>query len=186
MKIKHPHSIQAVPGSLPGIPASQLIKLFENGLRDMYWAEKALTRAIPKMIKNASSDDLVEVLENHLDETREQVSRAEQVFETIGKKASGKKCEAMKGLIKEGSEIMTDCESGAMCDAGIIASSQKIEHYEIASYGTLKQFAETLGYTDAADLLETSLREEKKADGKLTNLALQVIDVPVKEPAGLF
>ena len=168
-----------------GIPSSQLTKLFENGLKDMYWAEKALTKSIPKMIKKASSDALVEVLEYHLEETMEQVSRAEQVFETIGKKATGKKCEAMEGLIKEGSEIMAECETGAMCDAGIIAASQKIEHYEIASYGTLRQFAETLGYNDAADLLATSLKEEKNADGKLSNLAIRVVNIQAAQQ-GVF
>ncbi|MDZ4709433.1 MAG: ferritin-like domain-containing protein [Saprospiraceae bacterium] len=189
--MKQKHTFPGEPGLLNtstiqgGTPSSQLTKLFENGLKDMYWAEKALTRAIPKMIRNASSDALVDALEYHLEETREQVSRAEQVFETIGKKAIGKKCEAMEGLIKEGSEIMAECEAGAMCDAGIIAASQKIEHYEIASYGTLRQFAETLGFNDAVDLLATTLKEEKNADGKLFHLAVRVINVQVAQP-GFF
>lgn len=165
------------------MPPTQLNKLFENGLKDIYWAEKALTKAIPKMIKNASSEDLIEALENHLEQTQEQVSRAEQVFETLGKKAVAKKCEAMEGLIKEGNEIIEECESGAMCDAGIIAASQKIEHYEIASYGTLKHFAFTLGFNDAVDLLDASLKEEKAADEKLTGIAMNTLYVQATKDA---
>src|SRR3954471_1175117 len=124
-------------GNGNGMPESQLQELFVNELKDIYWAEKALTKAIPKMIKNATSQELIDALENHLKETEQQVSRAEQVFELIGEKAVAKKCEAMDGLIKEAEEIMDDCEEGAMCDAGIISAAQKVEHYEIASYGTL-------------------------------------------------
>lgn len=157
--------------------SSQLMKLFEDELRDIYWAEKALTKAIPKMVKNATSPELIEALESHLEQTIEQVSRVEMVFEIIGKKASAKKCEAMEGLIKEGGEIMEDCEEGAMRDAGIISAGQKIEHYEIASYGTLRQFAETLGLTDAASLLEATLNEEKAADEKLSEVAMYAINI---------
>jgi ferritin-like metal-binding protein YciE len=161
--------------------SSQLMKLFEEELKDIYWAEKALTKAIPKMIKNATSADLIEALENHLMETEEQVKRAEQVFELTGKKAVAKKCEAMEGLIKEAEEIMEECEEGAMRDAGIISAGQKVEHYEIASYGTLRQFAETLGLTEAAALLEETLNEEKVADEKLTEVALSAINVEASE-----
>ena len=161
--------------------SSQLMKLFEEELKDIYWAEKALTKAIPKMIKNATSADLVEALENHLMETEEQVKRAEQVFELTGKKAVAKKCEAMEGLIKEAEEIMEECEEGAMRDAGIISAGQKVEHYEIASYGTLRQFAETLGLTEAVALLEETLNEEKVADEKLTEVALGAINVEASE-----
>lgn len=161
--------------------SSQLMKLFEEELKDIYWAEKALTKAIPKMIKNATSADLVEALENHLMETEEQVKRAEQVFELTGKKAVAKKCEAMEGLIKEAEEIMEECEEGAMRDAGIISAGQKVEHYEIASYGTLRQFAETLGLTEAVALLEETLNEEKLADEKLTEVALGAINVEASE-----
>jgi len=116
-------------------------------------------------------------LENHLDETRNQIGRMEQVFEIIGKKAVGKKCEAMEGLIKEGERIMEDCEDGPMMDAGIIAASQKIEHYEIASYGTLRQFASTLGFSKAAKLLEATLKEEKSADESLSEVATSTINI---------
>ena len=161
--------------------SSQLMKLFEEELKDIYWAEKALTKAIPKMIKNATSADLIDALENHLMETEEQVNRVEQVFELTGKKAVAKKCEAMEGLIKEGEEIMEDCEEGAMRDAGIISAGQKVEHYEIASYGTLRQFAETLGLAKAVALLEETLNEEKIADEKLTEVALGAVNLEASE-----
>jgi ferritin-like metal-binding protein YciE len=164
-----------------GMQVSQLTQLFENELKDIYWAEKALTKAIPKMIENATSEDLIEALENHLTQTEEQVKRAEQVFEILGKKATAKKCEAMEGLIKEGEEIMEECEEGPMCDAGIISAAQKIEHYEIASYGTLRQFAETLDLPEAVELLEQTLNEEKEADETLTEVAVSAINVQTRE-----
>lgn len=159
------------------LKSSQLMKLFEDELKDIYWAEKALTKAIPKMIKNATSKKLVDALTSHLSETKSQVSRLEQVFDEIGKKASAKKCEAMEGLIKEAEDIMESCESGPMCDAGIISAGQKVEHYEIASYGTLRQFAETLGLRKAVTLLEDTLKEEKAADRKLSEVATSTINV---------
>ena len=157
--------------------SSQLMELFEKELKDIYWAEKALTKALPKMIKNATSEELINALENHLTETVEQVSRLEHVFTLIGKKAVAKTCEAMKGLIEEAEEIMSDCEEGAMRDAGIIAAGQKVEHYEIATYGTLSQFAETLGLIDAVTLLQQTLEEEKAADRKLTEVAVGAVNV---------
>jgi len=164
-----------------GMESSQLMKLFEDELKDIYWAEKALTKAIPKMIKKATSTDLIDALESHLSETQNQVSRLEKVFNSIEKKAAAKKCEAMEGLIMEGQEIMEECEEGAMCDAGIISAAQKIEHYEIASYGTLRQFAETLDLTEAVDLLEETLEEEKAADEKLTEVAVSAVNVKAAE-----
>jgi len=161
--------------------SSQLMKLFEDELKDIYWAEKALTKAIPKMIKNATSEELIEALTSHLAETEEHVNRVEQVFATFGKKAEAVKCEAMTGLIKEAEEIMEECETGSMCDAGIISAGQKAEHYEIATYGTLRQFAETLGLTQAVTLLEATLKEEKAADAKLTELAVSAINVEASE-----
>ena len=145
-----------------GMESSKLMKLFEDALKDIYWAEKALTKAIPKMIKNATSEELIEALENHLEETQEQVTRCEDVFKSIDKKATAKKCEAMEGLIKEGEEIMKECEEGAMCDAGIIAAGQKVEHYEIASYGTLRQFAETLVWMKQLNCLKQHLKRKKQ------------------------
>ena len=157
--------------------SSKLTKLFEDELKDIYWAEKALTKAIPKMIKNATSEDLVEALENHLEETQEHVSRVEEVFGLLEKKAIAKKCEAMDGLIKEAAEIMEDCEEGAMRDAGIISAGQKVEHYEIASYGTLRTFAEILGLDEAVELLQQTLDEEKAADEKLTEVAMSAVNI---------
>lgn len=167
-----------------GMQSSQLMKLFEDGLKDIYWAEKALTRALPKMIKNATSEELTTALESHLGETEVQIERIEQIFELIEKKAVAKKCDAMEGLIKEGEGIMEECEEGSMLDAGIIAAGQKIEHYEIASYGTLRTFAETLGLEDVAELLEATLEEEKAADEKLTEVAVTAINIQAAQEDG--
>lgn len=169
------------PSTTAKMQSSQLMKLFEDELKDIYWAEKALTKAIPKMIKNATSDQLIEALTSHLAETEEQVSRLEQVFEIIDQKAVAVKCEAMEGLLKEAEGIMDDCEEGAMRDAGIISAGQKVEHYEIASYGTLRQFAETLGLSEAVILLEETLNEEKAADEKLTEIAVSAINMEAAE-----
>ena len=157
--------------------STKLEKLFEDELRDIYWAEKALTKALPKMAKNASSPDLVEAIETHLAETEEQVSRVEQVFDLLGKKPTAKKCEAMEGLIKEAEEFMEESDEGVMRDAAIISAAQKVEHYERASYGTLRAFAETLGLTDIVALLEETLEEEKNADEKLTEVAVTAINL---------
>lgn len=157
--------------------SSPLMKLFEDELKDIYWAEKALTEAILKMIKNSTSQELIVALKSHHAETENQVSRVEQVFKSIEKKAVAKKCEAMEGLIKEVEEIMESCKAGAMCDAGIISVAQKIEHYEIASYGTLRQFAETLGLAEAESLLEATLNEEKAYDVKLSEVATDAVNI---------
>lgn len=161
--------------------ASQLMKLFEDELKDIYWAEKALVKALPKMIKNATSEELAEALSAHLTETEGHVDRVEQVFASFGKKAEAVKCEAMTGLLKEAEDIMEECEPGAMCDAGIISAAQKAEHYEIATYGTLRQFAETLGLAKAVTLLEATLIEEKAADVKLTEIAIDAVNVEAAE-----
>ncbi|MBA3679851.1 MAG: ferritin-like domain-containing protein [Bacteroidetes bacterium] len=160
-----------------GMDESKLMELFEDELKDIYWAEKTLTKAIPKMIKNATSTELRDALESHLGETEEQIKKVEQVFDVIGKKAVAKKCEAMAGLVKEADEIMKDTDKGAMRDAGIISAAQKVEHYEIASYGTLRTFARTLGLDEAVSLLEEILEEEKGADEKLTVIAESTINI---------
>jgi ferritin-like metal-binding protein YciE len=156
--------------------AEGLRELFVDSLKDIYWAEKALTKALPKMAKNATSENLIATINDHLTVTQEQVSRLEQVFELIGEKASAKKCEAMEGLIKEGESIMEETEQGPVRDAGIIGASQKIEHYEIATYGTLAAFAHTLGEDEALDLLQQTLDEEKEADTLLTEVAYNNIN----------
>jgi ferritin-like metal-binding protein YciE len=151
--------------------AEGLSDLFIDELRDIYWAEKALVKAIPKMIKNATSQDLTDALQDHLEVTKGHVERCEKVFEMLGKPARAKKCEAMEGLTKEAEEIMNSTEDGVLRDAGIISAAQKVEHYEIATYGTLCAFAKTLGKNDIADLLEQTLREEKEANNTLTDIA---------------
>jgi ferritin-like metal-binding protein YciE len=171
-------------GAETEVQNSKLMKLFEEELKDIYWAEKSLTKAIPKMIEKATSEELRSALESHLGETEEHVTRVEKVFELMEKKATAQKCKAMAGLTDEAEEIMSDCEDGAMLDAGIIAAGQKVEHYEIASYGTLIQYAKTLHLNDAAMLLEETLKEEKAADEKLTEIALDSVNAQAASEDG--
>lgn len=161
--------------------ASGLRELFEAELKDIYWAEKALTKALPKMAKKASSEELQDALQDHLTVTEGQVARLEQIFELMKMKPQAKKCEAMAGLIKEAEEIMSETESGVVRDAGIISAGQKVEHYEIATYGTLCAFAKTLGEFESADLLETTLNEEKEADESLSQIAESSINFEAAE-----
>src|ERR1700712_5336819 len=140
--------------------AQGLRDLFEDELKDIYWAEKALTKALPKMAKNATSEELVTALTEHLEVTKGHVARLEEGFKILGKAARAKKCEAMAGLVKEAEEIMESTEEGVVRDAGIISAAQKVEHYEIASYGTLCSFAKTLGEDEIASLLQQTLDEE--------------------------
>lgn len=161
--------------------AAGLTELFEDSLKDLYWAEKALTKALPVMARNATSEELIDAINNHLVETEEHVTRLEKVFDLIGKKAITKKCDAMEGLIEEGKGILEETEIGVVRDAGIIAASQKIEHYEIATYGTLRQFAETLGLEEVASILELTLDEEKGADKLLTEVAVNAINLEAAE-----
>lgn len=155
-----------------GMMDSQLEKLFVDQLKDIYYAEKLLTKSLPKMAKNATTEELKNALQNHLSVTQGQVTRLEQIFEILGKKAQSKKCEAMDGLKKEGESIMEETEKGSMTrDVGIIVASQKIEHYEIASYGCLKTIAATVGLDEIAGLLQQTLDEEKEADELLTSIA---------------
>lgn len=161
--------------------ATGLKDLFVDSLKDIYWAEKALTKALPKMIKNATSQELITALTDHLDVTMEQVTRLEEVFNSINVKAQAKKCEAMEGLIKEAGEIMESTAHGVVRDAGIILAGQKVEHYEIATYGTLCAFAKILGENEAAELLMKSLGEEKEADAKLSEVAESSINLEAAE-----
>lgn len=161
--------------------ADGLRELFVDSLKDIYWAEKALTKALPKMAKNASAQNLIDAINDHLAVTEKQVTRLEEVFEIVGEKVAGKKCDAMEGLIKEGESIVEETEIGPVRDAGIIAASQKIEHYEIATYGTLTAFAKTLGEEKAAELLHQTLEEEKDADLTLTEAAYNTINFDAAE-----
>jgi len=161
--------------------ADGLRELFVDSLKDIYWAEKALVKALPKMAKNATSENLITAINDHLAVTKEQVTRLEQVFEIVGEKATAKKCDAMEGLIKEGEGIMEETQDGPVRDAGIVAASQKIEHYEIATYGTLAAFAQTLGEDEALALLQQTLAEEKEADTLLTEAAYNNINFEASE-----
>ena len=161
--------------------AHGLRELFENQLKDIYWAEKALIKAMPKVIRNVTSPALVDALNEHLKLTEEQVLRCEEIFEALGKKPEAKECEAMKGLIKEGEDIMEMTVKGVVRDAGIIAAMQKIEHYEIASYGTLKSYAGLLGEDEVVSMLEETLEQEKEADVVLTEIAESEINVEAME-----
>jgi len=153
-----------------------LRQLFLAELQDIYWAEKALVKALPKMADKATSQELVDAITEHLGITEQHVSRLEDVFEAIGEKAQGKKCDAMAGLIEEAEYIVDGMPEGNVRDAAIIASAQKVEHYEIAAYGTLCAFAKTLGETQAGELLHETLEEEKEADEKLTDIAVSSVN----------
>jgi ferritin-like metal-binding protein YciE len=153
--------------------AENLNELFVEEIRDIYDAEKQLVKALPKMAKAAESDELRAAFEEHLEVTKQHVGRLEEVFKLLGTAARGKTCEGMKGLISEGAEAIEEME-GVVLDAALIASAQKVEHYEIATYGTLATFAEVLDMQDAKDLLGQTLDEEKEADDKLTQIASQI------------
>ena len=164
---------------------SQLDKLFIDSLKDIYWAEKHLTKTLPKMKKKATTDDLKSAIEEHLAQTEEHVSRLERVFEICGKKAQAKKCDAMEGLTKEADSIVEETEPNTMTrDAGIIMAAQKVEHYEIATYGSLVQLAKTLGMNGAAEILHQTLEEEKQADEKLTEIAEWNVNQAAAQEAG--
>jgi len=161
---------------------SLLQEYFVESLQDIYYAEKAITKALPKMMEEATSEELIGAFEDHLAVTKEQITRLEQVFESIGEKAKGKKCEAIEGLIKEGESIMEDTDDGtATRDVGLIMAAQKVEHYEIATYGGLVQLAQTLGYEEAAQLLQTTLDEEKETDELLTTIAENNVNYEASE-----
>ena len=159
-----------------------LEKFMHDSLKDIYWAEKHLTKAIPKMIKAATNETLISALEEHLEVTEEHVSRLEEVFELFGKKAQAKKCEAMEGLTKEAESIIEETEEGTSTrDVGIIMAAQKVEHYEIATYGGLTQLAKTMGLMEIANLLGQTLEEEKEADEGLTSIAENNINLQAEE-----
>lgn len=148
-----------------------LNELFVEQLRDLYDAENQLIKALPKMSEGATSDELREGIEEHLEQTKEHAQRLEQIFENLGEKAKGKKCKGMEGVIKEGSEALEEDMDEDVRDAAIIAGAQRVEHYEIAGYGTARTYANLLGEREAASLLEQTLQEEKETDAKLTELA---------------
>lgn len=150
--------------------------LLEEELKDLYDAEKQLTKALPKMVKAASSDELRDALEEHLQVTKGQVQRLEQVFDLLDLKPRSKPCHGMKGLIEEGEEAMKEDADEPFDDCALIAAAQKIEHYEISGYGTARTFAETIGNDEAAELLQKTLEEEEEADSKLTQISAQLLE----------
>jgi ferritin-like metal-binding protein YciE len=154
-----------------------LAQLLEDELRDIYDAEKQLTKALPKLAKKASNTELKDAIENHLRETETQIERLDQVFELLGLPARGKKCKGMQNLLKEGDEMIAEAEDDDARDAVMIGAAQKVEHYEIASYGTARTWAGVLGHDNIVALLEDSLDEEKTADQKLTSVAESFVNM---------
>lgn len=149
-------------------------KMFLAELKDIYSAEKQITRALPKMAKAATSDELRQAFQTHLQETKGQIERLDRIFEILGKTGGGKTCKAMKGLIEEGQEVMEEAQEGEVLDASMIAAAQRVEHYEIAAYGTVRTLAELMGQQEIAQLLQETLNEEGSTDKKLTGIAKTV------------
>ena len=150
--------------------------LFYETLKDIYFAEKHILKALPKMAKAAQSPELKEAFETHRDQTEGQIERLEQVFELLGKAARGKTCDAILGIIEEGKEVMEDFKDSPAIDAGLLAGAQAVEHYEISRYGTLIAWATQLGMTDAADILKQTLKEEEDTDSLLTTIAKSAVN----------
>ena len=165
-----------------GAGDSMLQSFFTDELKDIYWAEKHLVKTLPKMQKAATSQELKDALADHLEVTKTHVTRLEQAFEALGKKAQGKKCEAMEGITKEGEGIIEDTDEGTSTrDVGLILAAQKVEHYEISTYGGLAQLAVTLGLDEISELLNQTLAEEKEADLTLTDIAENSINYEAAE-----
>jgi ferritin-like metal-binding protein YciE len=165
-----------------GMRDHRLEEFFNDELKDIYWAEKHLVKTLPKMEKAATSQQLKKAFTDHLEATKGHVSRLEQVFEMLGKKPQAKKCDAMEGITKEGESIIEDTEEGTSTrDVGLILAGQKVEHYEISTYGGLAQLAKTLGKDDVAEILAKTLAEEKEADKLLTSVAENGINYQAEE-----
>lgn len=163
-------------------PEPALREFFIDEIKDIYWAEKKLITTLPKMEKAATSEELKQAMVDHLEATKEHVTRLEQVFNLLGEKPEAKKCDAMEGLVKEGESIIEDTEAGtATRDVGIILAAQKVEHYEIATYGCLAQLAKTLGLEEIKNLLGQTLSEEKEADELLTEVAESCVNYEAAE-----
>lgn len=171
-----------IAGSLAMDATGPLEDFFLDALKDIYWAEKALTEALPKMQAAATTDELQEAFEDHTLLTQKHVSRLEKIFKLLGKPAEAKKCDAMQGIINEGEKIIKATPGGSMTrDAALIIAAQKVEHYEIASYGGLVQIALTLGHSEVADILEKTLQEEEDTDVELTDIAESSINFAAQE-----
>jgi len=166
------------------MPDKTLDRLFLETLKDVYYAERKILKALPKMARGAESPKLKAALEKHRDETEGQVKRLQEVFELLGKRAQGKTCDAIEGIVAEGEEILEEFKGEPALDAGLVAAAQAVEHYEISRYGTLKRWAEVLGMKDAAKLLDANLQEEIKTDQDLTALADASVNQRALEKAG--
>jgi ferritin-like metal-binding protein YciE len=149
-------------------------ELLVDELKDLYSAEKQIIRSLPKLVKAATSPELKDALTSHLEETKGQVARLEKIGEIVGKKMTGKTCVGMKGVLEEGSEVLEDTEKSTVRDAALISACQRVEHYEMAGYGSAREFAKLLGQRDVAELLDETLAEEKAADKKLSEISKQV------------
>ena len=158
-----------------------LDELFHDTLKDIYYAEKKIFSALPKMAKAVQSDDLRAAFEKHRDETEGQIERLEQVFEIIEKKPQGKRCAAIEGILEEGQEIMKEYKGQPAHDAGLLAAAQAVEHYEISRYGTLRTWAKELGHNDAVKLLDETLEQEEATDEALTELAETAVNAAAEE-----
>ncbi|MCE7886962.1 MAG: ferritin-like domain-containing protein [Alphaproteobacteria bacterium PRO2] len=169
---------------MPANAEKNLENLFHDTLKDIYYAEKKILKALPKMAKGAQSEKLASAFEKHREETEGQIERLEKVFEIIGKRAQGKTCPAIDGIIEEGKEILEEYKDTPALDAGLVAAAQAVEHYEITRYGTLKRWAQLLDMKEAVRLLDQNLQEESKTDESLTKLAdAQVNDKALKQAA---
>lgn len=166
------------------IESNTIHQLFEHQLQDLYWAEKELTVFMPKLVEKVSSDELVSVFEEHMAITEKQVKRLENIFELIGSEKKAEKCDGLIGLMKEAETIIEMADEGVIRDAFIIGAVQKVEHYEMASYGTLRVLATIIGEYETATLLGETLKEEKDADFKLTQVAENVVNIDASMEAG--
>ena len=153
---------------------STMEELLIDELKDIYNAEKQITRALPKMVKATTSPELRQAFESHLEETQGQIERLDKVFEILGRSARGKTCHGMQGVLEEGAEVIEDTKKSPLRDAALISAAQRVEHYEMAGYGSARDFAKLLGQDEIAELLEETLEEEKAADKKLTTISKQV------------
>jgi ferritin-like metal-binding protein YciE len=162
-------------------PRNDLEKILVDLMKDIYYAEKKITKALAKMAKKCSNEQLRDAFDTHRAETEDQIQKLERAFDTIGQKVKAKKCAAMDGLVEESDEHMKEFEKGAGLDAALLIGAQKVEHYEIAAYGSMRSIAETLGYTEAAGIFEDILEQERDTDEKLTQLAESVINVEAED-----
>jgi ferritin-like metal-binding protein YciE len=187
-----PHSLSASNGnerqSIPSekgqtMSVESIEELFIDELKDLYSAEKQITKSLPKMAKASSSPELKAAFESHLQETLGQIQRLEKAFEILGKSAKGKLCHGMKGVLEEGAEVLEETEKGSVRDAALISAAQRVEHYEMAGYGCVREYAKILGQKDIATLLDETLAEEKAADKKLGLISKQVNSAAYKSAA---